>query len=90
VAGTVTWWSTVKITLLSVNTTLFQLVVVRYICVFQSEKAKISKIPTSQTELRNVLFILFPGETQRRAGGVGKYKNPLLMHAMSSLGMPDQ
>jgi ABC-type phosphonate transport system ATPase subunit len=63
---------------------------VRYICVFQGEKAKISKIPTSQKEVRNVLFILFPGEIERRVGGVAKYKNPLLMHAMSSLGMPDQ
>ena len=82
--------NTVKTTLFSVNTKLFQLVLASYICVFQSEKAIFSKIPTSQREARNVLFMLFPGEIQRRVGGVAKYKNPLLMHAMSSLGIPDQ
>lgn len=82
--------NTVKITLFSVNTKLFKLVFVKYICVFQSEKAKISKILTSQREVRNILFMLFQGGTQRRVGGVAKYKNPLLMHAMSSLGIPDQ
>lgn len=81
---------TVNTTLFSVNTNLFQLVFVRYTCVFQSEKAKISKIPTSLRELRNVLSVLFPGEIQRSVAGVAKYKNPLLMHAISSLGMPDQ
>jgi hypothetical protein len=82
--------NTVKITSFSVSTKLFQLVFVRYVCVFQSEKAKNSKIPTSEGEVRNVLFMLFPGEFQRRVDGVAKYKNPLLMHAMSSLGMPEQ
>lgn len=74
-----------KITLFSVNTKLFQSVFVRYICVFHSKKAKISKIPTSQREVRNVLFMLFPGEIQRRVDGVAKYKNPLFMHEISSL-----
>jgi len=82
--------NTVNITLFSVHTKLFQLVFVRYICVFQSEKAKISKIPTSLREVRNLLFVLLPGEIKRSVAGVAKYKNPLLMHAMSSLGMPDQ
>jgi len=82
--------NTAKITSFSVNTKLFQLVLVRYICVFQNEKAKISKIPTSQREVSDVLFMLFPGEIQRRVCDVAKYKNPLLMHAKSSLGMPDQ
>lgn len=80
----------VNITLLSVNTKLFQLEFVRYISVFHSKMAKISKIPTSQREVRNVLFMLFPGKIQRRVGGVAKYKNPLLTHEISSLGMPDQ
>ena len=81
--------STVKITLFSVNTKLFHLVLVGT-CVFQSGKAKISKLPTSQREVRNVLLMLFPGEIQRRVGGVTKFKNPLLMNAMSFLRMPDQ